>query len=482
MAKSILKNKRSNPASNTNRGVSFSSNNQQQHLQQQSNERLRMMNDDEEDAFDPSSSSNQESLPTSIQNLTGDDISSQQIRDLKSKRAMQRVAGDETTILFEDDASSKKQKKKKRGMFDGEEEIDEQYSLLHDDDATAGGVSNENSEKEHDDTSCPIEPFNMTSEREDGMGYFEGDTYVFRRGKGEEEEDAWLDQLKEQQSDSQNAQEDAFRNIEKGSESANKSQTKKSKVFDQLDQLTQEQVYDLIVPLLATENETVIQALGRYGNIIKREAKQRKQMLRKQKQNEQSGNEIDQVESSSTKALNQLTELSNLCMMKFDDNSIYDRDRQYFTKFLAASDELEAKKRKRSYFSSELGSENTSVDNNQKRSRIQNSENSTTEEVKREVQWEYRGNEDNAIHGPYSTQQMMEWIKAGYFVGAMAVDVRIVKSEETPIVDAKSKEEVVDDLLGDLEDSDNEDEGEKVEATNPWQRSDQVNFEQYTNK
>lgn len=478
MAKSILKNKRSNPASNTNRGVSFSSNNQQQQLKHESNERLRMMNDDEEDAFDPSSSSNQE-LPTSTQNLTGDDISSQQIRDLKSKRAMQRVAGDETAILFEDDASSKKQKKKKRDMFDGEEEVDEQYSLLHDDDAV-GGVSNEKSEKDHD-ASCPIEPFNMTSEREDGMGYFEGDTYVFRRGKGEEEEDAWLDQLKEQQSDSQNAQEDAFRNIEKGSKSANKSQAKKSKVLDQLDQLTQEQVYDLIVPLLATENETVIQALGRYGNIIKREAKQRKEMLRKQKQTEQSVNEVDQLESSSTKALNQLTELSNLCMMKFDDNSIYDRDRQYFTKFLAASDELEAKKRKRSYFSSELGSENTSVDNNQKRSRIENSENATTE-VKREVQWEYRGNEDNAIHGPYSTQQMMEWIKAGYFVGAMAVDVRIVKSEEAPVVDAKSKEEVVDDLLGDLEDSDNEDEGEKVEATNPWQRSDQVNFEQYTNK
>ena len=40
------------------------------------------------------------------------------------------------------------------------------------------------------------------------------------------------------------------------------------------------------------------------------------------------------------------------------------------------------------------------------------------------VQWEYRGNQDNFIHGPYTTQQMLEWTKAGYFVGAAAVDIR----------------------------------------------------------
>ena len=63
--------------------------------------------------------------------------------------------------------------------FQGEEVADEKFSL---------SASNESGD-------CPIEPFNLKSEREDGEGYFDGDTYVFRRGKGDEEEDAWLDNL-----------------------------------------------------------------------------------------------------------------------------------------------------------------------------------------------------------------------------------------------------------------------------------------------
>ena len=34
-----------------------------------------------------------------------------------------------------------------------------------------------------------------------------------------------------------------------------------------------------------------------------------------------------------------------------------------------------------------------------------------------QVMWEYRGNEDGAIHGPYTSKQMMEWTSCGYFVG-----------------------------------------------------------------
>jgi len=83
--------------------------------------------------------------------------------------------------------------------FDGEEEVDERYSLLQqdggdgDDNEQGEGhgslALNDNSEKQKQEA-CPIEPFNMTSEREDGSGYFDGDTYVFRRGNPEEEEDA----------------------------------------------------------------------------------------------------------------------------------------------------------------------------------------------------------------------------------------------------------------------------------------------------
>merc|ERR1711971_201259 len=51
--------------------------------------------------------------------------------------------------------------------------------------------------------------------------------------------------------------------------------------------------------------------------------------------------------------------------------------------------------------------------------------------VSGQVLWEYKGNEDGTIHGPYTSQQMMEWTACGYFVGESAVDIRKVGSLET---------------------------------------------------
>jgi hypothetical protein len=110
------------------------------------------------------------------------------------------------------------------------------------------------------------------------------------------------------------------------------------------------------------------------------------------------------------------------------------------------------------------------------------------------TEWEYRGNEDYAIHGPYKTEQMLEWIKAGYFIGPMAVDVRMINGVTvtvTAVTDAAtasnntSTEEVVDDLLGDLDSDDDNEDGVKagergVDATVPeWQRSDEIDFSMY---
>jgi hypothetical protein len=44
-----------------------------------------------------------------------------------------------------------------------------------------------------------IEPFHMNQEQSDGTGYFDGDTYVFRKRNVDEEPDAWLESLAEQQ-------------------------------------------------------------------------------------------------------------------------------------------------------------------------------------------------------------------------------------------------------------------------------------------
>jgi len=85
-----------------------------------------------------------------------------------------------------------------------------------------------------------------------------------------------------------------------------------------------------------------------------------------------------------------------------------------------------------------------------------------------EATWEYQGNEDNQVHGPYTSLQMKGWIDAGFFVGDSAVLVRSI----TKMSDKEMS--IKDDLLNDLND-DEEDEGERGE----WVKSDQVDFSKY---
>jgi len=94
------------------------------------------------------------------------------------------------------------------------------------------------------------------------------------------------------------------------------------------------------------------------------------------------------------------------------------------------------------------------------------------------VQWEYRGNQDQQIHGPYTTDQMMGWIHAGYFVGEAAVDVR---RRVPPGVDgghgatAAAAGDATADLMADLMESDDDEESND----NAWERSDKVAFKSF---
>jgi len=373
---------------------------------------------DEEDALDPTNhklGSNEET----------------KIREARAARALKRHTNESNEDFDEEDT-----RVLKRDSFQGEENVDERFSLLHD--------SKPGSGDDPGDGDCPIEPFNMTAEREDGTGYFDGDTYVFRRNNDDEEDDAWLEDL-----DGEKGKPLAS---EKGPSSDFVPTKKKSESLN--DQLTKEEAYDELIPLLSSDSETILQALSRYGAIVKREKKQNKK------------------DSTSMKALTQITELCNICMMKFDDGgNIYDSTRLKMQAFLQQSDREASLKRKSEAQSNGNGKRPKTDDSSVKE--------------KKQINWEYRGNEDNLIHGPYSTQQMVEWIRSGYFVGSMAVDVRIVadKTSNTKIGDAnQKKEDTVNDLLDDLEDSDNED-SPKEKANEPtdndWSRSDAVNFESY---
>jgi CD2 antigen cytoplasmic tail-binding protein 2 len=381
------------------------------------------MSVDEEDALDPMEEDR-------------DMNENMKVRDAKASRAIKRHAA---TI---GDFNEKDHNNRKGESFQGEEDVDKRFSLID------GAESRESQMSEQAD--CPIEPFNLSSEREDGTGYFDGDTYVFRRNNGEEE-DAWLENLDEKEDRDQHP---ASKEGKSGYAA-----TKKESNFD--DQLTKEEAYEQLVPLLSSDQETVLQALGRYGAIVKREKKQKTK------------------NSASLKALNMITELCNICMMKFDDGSnIYDYNREKMQNFLRQSDEQESKKRK-SWFN--VDQDNSKDENDESLAKRAKTIGPTiNNQPKNEVTWEYKGNEDNLIHGPYTTQQMMEWTKAGYFVGSMAVDVRIISDTESSDK-IESKEDTVNDLLDDLEDSDNEESAtKKVDSSNQqWFRSDEINFKTY---
>ena len=547
----------------------------------------KAMNDEEDDAFDP------KSFSSSNTNISAQDAEKNRIREAKAQRALKRMTDEDSYFNGDHDVSGSNIQMEvgdaRRGV-QGEEEVDDRYSLLalqdqeleheqkekqkrqdENESENGFGIKNENSISGNIDTgtskhqeACPIEPFNMTSEREDGEGYFDGDTYVFRRGRGgNDEDDAWLDQFQENEdaykgnenkiqggddsatgSTSTSTSTSTFMNLPKLK--ANKLQSKDENKHIQTqsalaskseqDQLTtKEQVYDRLLPLLASDSETVLQALGRYGTIMKREKKQ-KAAKRNRNRNRNTNTNSDSNSTNKSKepqenasasasasssvsasaiALNRLTELSSLCMMKFDDGNIYERSRGSLQLLLDKSDREANVSRKRSYFESDSNAStcsagvNVNVNKNKnntnghgdKRPRGDGGADATTTATATDananasagtphkngnVQWEYRGNQDNVIHGPYTTQQMLEWTKAGYFIGAAAVDIRMVMGANKVNIsvsdaEGKGKQEVVDDLLGDLEDSDdeneianNEDGADTGEVL--WQKSDQVDF------
>ncbi|KAL3789756.1 hypothetical protein HJC23_006749 [Cyclotella cryptica] len=88
--------------------------------------------------------------------------------------------------------------------------------------------------------------------------------------------------------------------------------------------------------------------------------------------------------------------------------------------------------------------------------------------------WEYKLNEDGAIHGPFTSRQMLEWTSCGYFVGASAVDIRQVGSGKAGDVNEKTD---VDDLMADL--MEDEEVSEEKTRSNEWMRSDAVDFNLY---
>ena len=322
-------------------------------------------------------------------------------------------------------------------------------------------VDSRNLSSEENGDTIPIEPFNMENERTDGSGYFDGDTFVFRRNQKdeeEEEEDAWLENLDDNNKKNESNDEDKTRSTihlwnSKNKQQAQPKRDKKSKI----------ELYQMIDSKLAKDNETVLQAIQRFGSLVAKQKKKKQTEKAKQAKDESSPN--GHKNNLARESLDILTECAQACLMEYDDHSIYQRSKSFFQNQLSTL----VKPKKEMV----MGEKN---------------------EQKKVIEWEYMGNADKEqiIQGPFTTQQMISWIQAGYFVGANAVQVRsitttIYKEEKKKEESTTSKKEKLENMLQDLEDSDDdENDNDDTEHSNltkvirgGWLSSDKVPFSSY---
>jgi CD2 antigen cytoplasmic tail-binding protein 2 len=285
-----------------------------------------------------------------------------------------------------------------------------------------------------------IEPFHMEQERNDGSGYFEGDTYVFRKRNPDEEPDAWLEQVQgEEQLDEGNHQAPSFQVMAAATAASVNQQPETQEPA--MDSWTKEQLYSQILPLVS-DTETVMQAVRRYGFLIQQQKK-----ANGNNHKHKTGNG-DDIENNNNKdhynfaktSLDDLTGAANALLFK-GDVDIYDTTRN----------DIIMKK---------LPQEAVKVDD---------------VPPQPQATWEYMGDQDGQLHGPFTTEQMIGWTQAGYFVGAQQVQIRTIRE-----IELSTKDEMLADLMDDDdEDDENEHDKQAKFIKGEWMPSNDVVFTAY---
>ena len=371
------------------------------------------------------------------------------------------------------------------------------------------------------DGGVDIEPFHMETEQEDGTGYFEGDTYIFRKRGAEEEPDAWLESLGGIQND-----EHVYYYHPPPSSSPDPPHPKSStdlsttrRTPNTLEERTPQQLYAQILPYVS-DTETILQAIARYGNIMKTHTTSNP----KKQRGKTTGTPTDRTTNHATDqstadsdtdttavtmaqtALHQLTEASSALLLKPNHADIYQRTRNDLLRLLPGSEEEDGgdddddgndddDERNEPNGNNETKSNNHQWSNHHEASHATHNLNAVASSLapslsSQVVMWEYQGSHDGAIHGPYTTQQMLQWIQGGYFVGPTAVHVRSVTT--TTSSNGAPNKSMQDDLLNDLLEDDEEKQDHENEETgtagsppttvqySDWMISDQVDFNKYT--
>jgi CD2 antigen cytoplasmic tail-binding protein 2 len=325
-----------------------------------------------------------------------------------------------------------------------------------------------------DNDGIPITPFNMDQEENDGDGYFDGDTYVFRRGGGgggnkdDEEPDAWADASDDEFNEAAAAIPKAgSRSGAGGFATRPASSADGARKGPNFDEWTEQELYARIVPLVS-DTETVTAAIVRYGSLIRHQSKRAGAASDAGPAGEDPAEPSTLTSSSlrAQEALNELTEASSALLLK-GQVDIYQKTRTDLLRMLSKSE-------------------------NGKRegSAVQARRDEVTPRKTKAVQWEYMGNEDKQIHGPYTSEQMRQWIAAGYFVGASAVQVRPIFVDLGATLQDDLMNDLMDDDDHDNDDNDNDNDNAdsngdhlkpaaKEQVRGDWQQSDQVDFRQF---
>ena len=304
-----------------------------------------------------------------------------------------------------------------------------------------------------------IEPFNMDQEKNDGSGFFDGDTYVFRkRNDADDEPDAWVDSLNDESTKTSGDEKRSDSAIRHDRIAMQREDLRRRQVADdnddRMDNWSEEDLYSKLLPHLEG-NETIMGALIRYGQRFKvKHGKTKITNSKIEMSNPSSEGERRQMAQDS---FNIITEAANALLLK-GKIDIYDAKR------IDIESAIRAKVQSETVETTNINSSNRN-------------ENNET------VRWEYKGNQDGEIHGPFSTEEMLSWINAGYFIGSMVVQVRPIKHpiRSTLSSDKSMKEDLLSDLLDDDE-NDNTNvpkPHQEIVQRGEWILSDKVDFNKY---
>ena len=205
---------------------------------------------------------------------------------------------------------------------------DRRVGLVDDDDDNDNDNHDDDRDRSLQAEGVAVEPFHMEQEKNDGTGFFDGDTYIFRKQQDRDagEADAWLDGL--QETDAPSSRKD-------DEDDSSDEDTKQPAA----PQWSKEEWYAKVLPLLNQNNhqETIMQAVVRYGNLLKRQ-RPPKGGKKNKKQSSTTSTEAttDPAFQVAQTSLTKLTEAAN-ALLKAGEVDIYQTTRQDILKLVGTT-------------------------------------------------------------------------------------------------------------------------------------------------